>query len=166
MHRNGRAYTYEPLKAKDEYMAAILGALYDWYSPELKETDFVLNIAKPETRMNHLEINCGDEKALFLIEASRLYDEGLRIEALVTDTNVGDKWKPCSERLPEEKVNPITRCYYSYPVLVDFGDGVIDIRFYHFGRRHWLHVGLEMDKYVTYWMDIYSLSTPYKGEQE
>lgn len=48
MHRNGRAYTYEPLKAKDEYMVEMLKALRDWYSPAMKVTDIVDKLFKGE----------------------------------------------------------------------------------------------------------------------
>ena len=43
--------------------------------------------------MTHLEFECSDEKALFILKAARLYDEGLRDIP---------EWIPCSERMPEE----------------------------------------------------------------
>ena len=43
--------------------------------------------------MTHLEFDCSDEKALFLLKAARLYDEGLR--------NLPE-WISCNERMPEE----------------------------------------------------------------
>ena len=43
--------------------------------------------------MTHLEFECSDEKALFILKAARLYDEGLR--------NLPD-WISCDERLPKE----------------------------------------------------------------
>lgn len=42
--------------------------------------------------MTHLEFDCADDKAQFLLKAARLYDEGLR--------NLPE-WIPCSEMLPE-----------------------------------------------------------------
>ena len=39
--------------------------------------------------MTHLEFTCSDEKSVFLLRASRLYDEGKM------------RWIPCSERMPE-----------------------------------------------------------------
>ena len=44
--------------------------------------------------MTHLEFDCTDEKALFILKAIRLYDEGLRDLP---------EWIPYSERLPEEE---------------------------------------------------------------
>ena len=48
MRRNGRAYSYEPLKAKEEYMVEMLKALCDWYSPAMKVTDIVDKLYKGE----------------------------------------------------------------------------------------------------------------------
>lgn len=72
-----------------------------------------------------------------------------------------DGWIPVSERLPEEKVNPVTQNYYVYPVMVQFEE-ITDIRYYNFGNGHWWHGPGIMDKYVTHWMDI----KPYKPKGE
>ena len=76
--------------------------------------------------------------------------------------NNSDGWILVSERLPEEKENPVTRDWYVYPVMVRFEE-ITDIRYYSFGRGHWHHGPGIMDKYVTHWMDI----KPYqpKGEK-
>ena len=152
-HRNGKVYTYEPLKSKDKYMAVILGALYNWYSPELKETDFVLNIAKPETRMNRLEINCRDEKALFLIEASRLYDEGLRVLP---------EWIPCSERLPFAEYGESDNVLCSVNNRLDNSVKWVEILYFN-GGCWCLPTGEVYESNVEAWQP---LPTPYKGEQE
>lgn len=70
-------------------------------------------------------------------------------------------WIPCSERLPEEKENPITHDYMQYPVMVNIG-GTLDLRYYYFGNGHW-RLGFQiMDEYVTHWMDI----APYQPKGE
>ena len=75
-----------------------------------------------------------------------------------------DGWIPCSERLPEEKENPVTGDFYVYPVMCDFA-GISDIRYYAFGRGHWHHGPSIMDRYVTHWADIKPLPAPYKPTQ-
>ena len=42
-------------------------------------------------------------------------------------------WIPCSERLPEEKINPVTNDFYEYQVTFK-SDKVTDVRHYKFGR--------------------------------
>lgn len=75
--------------------------------------------------------------------------------------NKSKDWIPVSERLPEDKVNPITRDAYVYPVTVDLG-GIVDIRYYSFCRGHWYNQGpKEMDDLVIAWMP---LPEPYKAE--
>ena len=73
------------------------------------------------------------------------------------------RWIPCSERMPEEGVNPITRDWYIYLVSVSFGNGIVDIRHYKFGKGHWWHGDAIMDKYVLAWMP---LPEPYREEGE
>lgn len=62
-------------------------------------------------------------------------------------------WISVSERLPEEKHNPITYDYMQYPVMVNIG-GTVDLRYYYYGNGHWRFGFQIMDKYVTHWMDI------------
>jgi hypothetical protein len=70
-----------------------------------------------------------------------------------------NKWIPVSERLPEEKINPITQDYYEYQCTFRSGD-IYDVRSYKFGKGHWwLGCGV-MDEYVTAWMP---LPEPYKA---
>ena len=68
-------------------------------------------------------------------------------------TEYSNGWIPCSERLPEEKINPVTKDYYQYPVMFE-NDGVKDIKYYYFGNGHWRYGLRIMDNYVTHWMDI------------
>lgn len=61
-------------------------------------------------------------------------------------------WIPCSERLPEEKINPITKDFYEYQVTFRSED-VTDVRHYKFGNGHWWKGPGIMDKYVTAWRE-------------
>lgn len=57
--------------------------------------------------MTHLEFECSDEKALFILKAARLYDEGLRDIP---------EWISCDERLPEDGVYLVSCSDDSFPV--------------------------------------------------
>ena len=67
-------------------------------------------------------------------------------------------WIPVEERLPEEKINPVTGDWYKYPVTVEIV-GRRDVRYYVFGKGHWWNGPECMDKYVIAWMDV---TEPYK----
>ncbi len=64
-----------------------------------------------------------------------------------------DLWISCKDRLPEEKINPITNDYYEYQVTYKNGD-TTDIRHYKFGDNHWWNSGQNMDKYVVAWREL------------
>ena len=64
----------------------------------------------------------------------------------------GGGWIPCKERLPEEKINPVTDDFYEYEVTFKQGD-VIDIRHYKFGRGHWWNYGMLSDDCVIAWRE-------------
>ena len=61
-------------------------------------------------------------------------------------------WIPCSERLPEEKINPVTKDFYEYQVTFQ-SDDVADVRHYNFGKGHWWNGPGIMDEYVTAWRE-------------
>lgn len=71
---------------------------------------------------------------------------------------MNDGWIPVEERLPEEKINPVTGDWYKYPVTVEIV-GRRDVRYYVFGKGHWWNGPECMDKYVIAWMDV---TEPYK----
>lgn len=83
------------------------------------------------------------------------------------DINVPSKdgWIPVEERLPEEKINPITKDFYAYPVTFESG-GVRDIRYYPFGMGHWWKATEIMDEYVKAWMPIPASYKPKEKDDE
>ena len=78
----------------------------------------------------------------------------------IEQTNI--EWIPCSERLPEEKENSITRDYYTYECTFTSGN-ITDIRYFTFGGGHWWHGCGCMDGYVTAWRER---PEPYKEVSE
>ena len=72
------------------------------------------------------------------------------------------RWIPTAERLPEERINPITEDFYEYQCTYQ-GYGVEDVRHYKFGRGHWWHGSGIMDDCVTAWREN---PEPYKAESE
>ena len=81
-----------------------------------------------------------------------------QIEALIEAMDIVEKyskiggWIPCSERLPEEKINPVTKDFYEYQVTFHI-DEVTDVRHYKFGDGHWWNGPVIMDEYVTAWRE-------------
>lgn len=63
-----------------------------------------------------------------------------------------DGWIPVDDRLPEEKVSPVTRDFYEYQVTANFGFGE-DVRTYKYGNGHWWHGPGIVDKYVIAWRE-------------
>ena len=86
--------------------------------------------------------------------------ERIRNGEIVLQTESAAEWIPVSERLPEEKTDPITNDYYDY-ICTFHLDDFDDVRVYKFGNGHWWHYGQMMDKYVTAWMPR---PEPWKGE--
>ena len=84
-------------------------------------------------------------------------------EAKVSCEN--DGWIPVEERLPEEKINPITKDFYVYPVTFEL-DGVRDIRYYPFGMGNWWKATEIMDEYVKAWMPIPASYKPKEKDDE
>ena len=83
----------------------------------------------------------------------------LAIDALNQQLTNG--WIPVSERLPEEKINPVTSDYYEYECTADWVWDRTDIRYYKFGDGHWWNSPSCVDAYVIAWREI---PEPYKGE--
>lgn len=77
-----------------------------------------------------------------------------------------NRWIPCSERLPEVKINPVTNNYVKYNVTVKIDD-VVDVRYYSYGvmngEEHWLYGPAIMDELVVAWQP---LPDPYQTKGE
>lgn len=66
--------------------------------------------------------------------------------------HMNDGWISVEERLPEEKVNPVSQDFYEYQVTAKFGN-VKDVRHYKYGNGHWWHGPGIVDKYVIAWRE-------------
>lgn len=73
-------------------------------------------------------------------------------EAMEKQKHMNDGWIPVSERLPEEKINPVTQDFFEYQVTAKFGN-VEDVRHYNFGNGHWWHGSGIVDEYVVAWRE-------------
>jgi hypothetical protein len=146
----------------------IVNQLAEEYSHRTE--DLVIDASHRNTSTEH--INCSTDTSTDCSKCSRRswYQKGYtdaekkleeEYKLFGNSEQVNNGWIPCSERLPEEKENPITHDYMQYPVMVNIG-GTLDLRYYYFGNGHW-RLGLQiMDKYVTHWMDI----APYQPKGE
>ena len=72
-----------------------------------------------------------------------------------------DRWISCSERLPEERIDPITFNYYEYPCTFKCGK-IAEVRYFKFGEGHWWNGPGIMDKYIIAWRPLLE---PYKEPQ-
>lgn len=87
------------------------------------------------------------------------------IRKTVDDLNANaQKWIPVTERLPEEKISPMTMDYMEYPCVFDGRDGQREVRYYKFGKGHFWHGPGCIDEYVTHWAEPMPLPEPPKGE--
>ena len=75
--------------------------------------------------------------------------------------HMNDGWIPVEDRLPKEKVNPVTTDYYEYQVTAKFGN-VKDVRRYKYGNGHWWHGPGIVDEYVIAWREN---PEPYRSER-
>jgi hypothetical protein len=132
-----------------------------------KVTDRLVKKIKP---LHNANWNAAFEEAIEIVnqvaeeynkEHNKEYNKKHNTDAPGRNVGSNDGWIACSERLPEEKENPVTRDWCVYPVMVNFAD-IIDIRYYCFGNGHWHHGPSIMDRYVTHWMDI----APFKPKGE
>ena len=74
---------------------------------------------------------------------------------------LNDGWISVEERLPEEKINPVSRDFYEYQVTAKFGNAK-DVRYYRYGNGHWWNGPGIVDKYVIAWREN---PEPYRQEQ-
>ena len=75
--------------------------------------------------------------------------------------HMNDGWIPVNDRLPEERINPVSQDFYEYQVMAKFGN-VKDVRHYKYGNGHWWHGPGIVDKYVIAWRP---LPKPYRPER-
>ena len=71
----------------------------------------------------------------------------------VLRNHMNNDWIPVGERLPEEKINPVSQDFYEYQVTTRFGI-VTDVRHYKFGNGHWWHGSGIVDQYVIAWRPL------------
>ena len=92
-------------------------------------------------------------------EANQIIDSFDRVTSSIMQE---PRWIPVTERLPEDKINPITEDYSEYQCTVRFGN-LYDVRSYKYGEGHWrLGAGI-VDDFVIAWRE---LPKPYKAESE
>lgn len=76
------------------------------------------------------------------------------------------KWIPVTERLPEERISPLTGHYQRFPCVFKDANGERELRYYKFWRGHFRNgLGLIMDEYVTHWAEPMSLPELPKEEE-
>lgn len=90
-----------------------------------------------------------------------------RIEKIpAADVEPKQRWIPVTERLPEEKISPMTMDYTEYPCVFDGRDGRREVRYYKFGKGHFWHGSGCIDEYVTHWAEPMPLPKPPNETEE
>ena len=92
-----------------------------------------------------------------------------RIEEIIdfapaADVEPKQRWIPVTERLPEEKISPMTMDYQYYPCVFDGRAGKREVRYYKFGKGHFWHGSGYIDEYVTHWAEPMPLPDPPKED--
>ena len=107
--------------------------------------------------IQRFDINVDKEELLKALQYDRgQYEKGYQDG--VTDTNVGSKWIPCSERLPKIRESLHTSKCVLTTMVCDDGNIGVRVGFYH---REIGWVNVTSDEKVIAWMP---LPEPYKGE--
>ena len=112
------------------------------------------------SRMKRVEETIGDPTA---------YGSGQVLRdaiALLEAYQKASKWIPVTERLPEEKISPMTMDYTEYPCVFDGRAGQREVRYYKFGKGHFWHGSGCIDEYVTHWAEPMPLPEPPKEKEE
>ena len=102
------------------------------------------------------------EKILEEIKSSAVYSETKygygamcvpvgAIERIIRK-HMNNGWISVDDRLPEEKINPVSQDFYEYQVTAKF-EGLTDVRSYKFGHGHWWNGPGIVDKYVIAWRE-------------
>lgn len=113
-----------------------------------------------------------NEEARKILDSSlvwqKMVDEECEALGMAIKALEQTKWIPVTDRLPEDKINPLTEDFYEYPVTVEIR-GKRDVRYYKFGKPigwdepHWFFGSGIMDDFVIAWMP---LPEPYKEDCE
>lgn len=113
----------------------------------MNEIEILKTLYKKSCRMENGRLKGG------FIDMESPENKAINFAIAALEAQQADRWIPCEERLPEEKVNPFTGDYCEYECTADFGCGGLDIRYYKFGRGHWYENGDCLDKCVTAWRE-------------
>lgn len=97
--------------------------------------------------------------------SSRCEDYAFVLKIPAADVEPKRKWISVTERLPEEKISPMTMDYTEYPCVFDGRAGQREVRYYKFGKGHFWHGTGCIDEYVTYWAEPMPLPEPPKEGQ-
>lgn len=111
----------------------------------MQELEKILEEIELEKKRVSLSPDCSNEHAAtetILLE---------KIEKIIRK-HMNDDWVSVEERLPEEKINPISRDFYEYQVTAKFGNAK-DVRYYRYGNGHWWNGPGIVDKYVIAWRE-------------
>lgn len=73
-------------------------------------------------------------------------------EIPAADVEPKRRWIPVTERLPEEKISPMTLDYQAYPCVFR-ADEEREVRYYKFGRGHFWDGPGYVDEYITHWAE-------------
>lgn len=88
---------------------------------------------------------------------------GLNIAKDIIRKHMNDGWISVEERLPQEKVNPVSQDFCEYQVTARF-EGLLDVRHYKYGRGHWWNGPGIVDQYVVAWRENPAPYKPAKGD--
>lgn len=93
------------------------------------------------------------------------YQQGKLFVIDIIRKRMNDGWIPVEERLPEEKINPVSQDFYEYQVTAKFGN-VKDVRHYKYGNGHWWNGPGIVDQYVIAWRPLPEPYRPERSEEE
>ena len=113
----------------------------------------ILNELEQATKQEDAPIYCGDMEVDGYVQMSVVED--------IIRKHMNDGWISVNERLPEEKINPVSQDLCEYQVTAKFGN-LKDVRHYKYGHGHWWHGPGIVDKYVIAWREN---PEPYRPEQ-
>lgn len=111
-----------------------------------------------------------EQTGKYVLQMARLLEDGCYQQQMllravrIIDEALEQDWIPCSERMPEEKINPITQDFCEYQCTFKNKD-VYDVRTYKFGKSHWWHGLSIMDNYVIAWRESPEPYKPKDGEK-